>query len=365
MRTAALLALRDLSSHRWRALAWGSVFSIAVLAFVALSSYREALQNDYAFNADQMLIVGEAHAIAEYYGSRISAAEAEAALAGRGIDQAIPEIHELVGTSFRDAVLMKGVDLNGYAQLDAFTILKGRALQPGDSPRQAMIGIRLAERLAAEPGSLIRLRGRDFEVIGIFETGSYTENEAWVPLAGAQDLLGWGNDVSLYVIADDGKIKPGEQLGTGLSVQRRGERFSTFPQTWSAMLALIQVVTQAIGAAAALSLSAMLWRLAWQRRWQIAILRTIGFGRGVSAVYLGLQAAVISLAGGLVGMLGFVGVVRWMQVSLSGISVQPHVSFELILATSLWLCALTVLSVLAPVLMLSRLRVSSLLSADS
>ena len=111
------------------------------------------------------------------------------------------EIHTIVGTSLENAVLLKGVDLDHYAELDSFVVLAGRELRPGDSPRQAMIGSRLAERLGAGPGDTIRLRGRPFEVIGVFETGSYTENEAWVPLAGAQELLGWGQDVSLYVVA--------------------------------------------------------------------------------------------------------------------------------------------------------------------
>jgi ABC-type lipoprotein release transport system permease subunit len=360
---AAWLALRDLSAHGRQALALGTVFAIAVTAFVALGSYRRALATDYGGAFPDQLVIQETQSFAEFYGSRLSP-DVAAALEDLGISATIPEIHEIVGSSLQDAVLLRGVDLARYTELDAFAIRAGRGLQPGDSPRRAMIGARLADRLGAVPGDTIRLRGRPFEVIGVFETGSYTENEAWVPLAGAQELLGWGQDVSLFVVEDDGRLSPGAELLAGVSIVRRGELWSTFPQQWEGLMTVIGVVTQAIGLAAALSLAAMLWRLAWQRRRQIAILRSLGFSRAVFAMYLVVQGASIAIPGGASGALGAAALLRWVRPTLAGVSLHPHPTADLLISTGVWLGSLTLLGIAVPVWVLGGRRVAELLTNE-
>ena len=362
MRAALWLAWRDLGTYRWQGVAMGAVLAIAVLAFVALGSYRQALETDYAAPSAAFLVVQQDQSFAEFYGSRVPPETAGVLASGWGLDP-IPEIHAVVGTSLQDAILLRGVDVDRYNQLDPVAVVTGRGLTSGDTPRRAMIGVRLADRLGAGPGDVIQLRGRPFDVVGVFQTGTYTENEAWVPLAGAQQLLGWGEDVSLYVIPDDGSLNPGDRPGPGLSVVRRGELWSTFPRQWQGLLAQIQVVTQAIGLAAALSLAAMLWRLAWRRRWQVAVLRSLGFGRGMSVGYLGAQGAVIALAGGLAGTLGAEVLLQAVRLTLAGVSLRPQISLPILISTALWLGLLTLISVLAPTWVLGRRRVAELMAA--
>jgi len=363
MRVAAWLALRDLSVHRRQAVALGTVFALAVAAFVALGSYRQALLRGYEPARHDQLVVQETQSFGEFYGSRLSP-DIAVVLEDLGVTGAVPEIHTIVGTSLENAVLLKGVDLERYPELDSFVIRAGRGLQPGDSPRQSMIGMRLAERLEAMPGDTIRLRGRAFEVIGVFETGSYSENEAWIPLAGAQELLGWGQDVSLYVVADDGRLTPGEQVLAGVSVVRRGELWSTFPRQWEGLMAVIKAVTQAIGVAAALSLAAMLWRLARRRQWQIAVLRSLGFSRTVFAIYLMVQGASVAFAGGACGILGALALLRWVRPTLAGINLRPQLTADLLISTGVWLGFLTLLSVVVPVWVMGRRRVAELMISE-
>jgi len=363
MNVAAWLAVRDLAAHRRQAMTLVTVFAIAVTAFVALGSYRQALLRDYRSMREDQLVIQETQSFGEFYGSRLSP-DIAVVLQDLGITAPIAEIHAIVGTSLEDAVLLKGVDLEHYSTLDAFIIRAGRGLLPGDSPRQAMIGTRLAERLEAVPGDTIRLRGRPFEVIGVFQTGSYTENEAWIPLAGAQDLLGWGQDVSLYVVPDHSLLEPGEQLLDGVSVARRGELWSTFPRQWEGLMTLIGTVTQAIGLAAAFSLAAMLWRLAWRRRRQIAVLRSLGFSRTVFAIYLSVQGAAVALAGGACGILGAMALLRWARPTLAGVSLRPQLTAELLSSTGIWLGFLMLLSVVVPVWVLGRRRLAELMSGE-
>ncbi len=363
MRVAAWLALRDLAVHRRQALALGAVFAIAVTAFVALGAYRQTLIRDYASGRADLLVIQETQTFAEFYGSRL-APEIGLALGELGVVGAVPEIHAIVGTSLEDAVLLKGVDLERYRELDSFILRSGRGLAAGDGPRRAMIGTRLAERLGAAPGDTIRLRGRPFEVIGVFATGSYSENEAWVPLAGAQQLLGWGQDVSLFVVPEDGRLTPGQQLLEGVSIARRGELWSTFPRQWDGLMTLIGSVTQAIGMAGAFSLAAMLWRLAWRRRRQMAILRSLGFSRAVFAVYLAVQGTSIAAAGGMGGILTALAILRWVRPTLAGVSLRPQVTAAVLGQTGLWLAVWILLSVALPVVVLGRRRVAELISAE-
>jgi ABC-type lipoprotein release transport system permease subunit len=364
MKGAALLAMRDLTAHRWRVLAHVLVFSIAVMAYTALGSYQQSLYEDYRQWPEDQLIVQESNSFAEFFGSRISPDVAEA-LINQGAPWAVPEIHAIVGTTFQNTVLLKGVDLEHYTELDKFSIRNGRALNADDRPRTVMLGMRLAERLDASVGEPVRLRGREFEVIGIFETGTYTENEAWIPLTGAQDLLGWGNDVSLYIIPDDGSISADERIVENVSVLARGETWSEATEQWEPLLWLIGTVTHAIGLAAALSLAVMLWRLSWQRRWQFAILRTIGFSRKTYIVYLAIQGALIALTGGAVGTLAANQVMRLVTVTYGGLSLHPRLSGGQLTVTAVWLMALTTLSVLLPALILSRRRVGDLIHLRS
>jgi ABC-type lipoprotein release transport system permease subunit len=364
MMAAAVLAVRDLISHLWRVLAHALVFSIAIMAYTALGSYQRSLQEDYSQWPEDQLIVHEDNSFAEFFGSQISP-EVLAVLEARGLPWIIPEIHAIVGTSMDDAVLLRGVDLNQYHELDTFSIRHGRALEQGDSPRLTMLGVRLAERLEASIGDLVRLRGREFEVIGTFETGTYTENEAWVPLAGAQDLLGWDDDVSLYVILDDGSVVPGERLLPNLSVIPRGETWSEAPKQWGPLLKLIRTVTHAIGIAAALSLAVMLWRLGWHRRWQFAVLRTIGYSRKTYIEYLGIQALIVTTIGGVLGIAGASLAIRWVKISYGGLSLSTQLSTGQLAVTALWLSMLTAMSVFLPAWFLSQRRVGELINTRS
>jgi ABC-type lipoprotein release transport system permease subunit len=363
MSLSTWLAWRDLGSHRRQAGVLGSVFAIAVTAFVTLGAYGQALRADYPPAQHDYLVIQETQSFGEFYGSRLSN-EVEALLRARGVVSYVPEIHTIVGTSLANAVLVKGVALDRYASLDPFVVTDGRPLQPGDGPRTAMIGARLADRIHAATGGTVRLRGRVFEVVGIFETGSYAENEAWIPLAGAQDLLGWGTDVSLYVIPAGGALHPGDMLREGVSVAARGELWSTFPRQWEGLLTLIGAVTRAIGWAAAFGLATMLSRLAWDRRRQIAILRSLGFGRAVGVLYVGAQGALITFAGGGAGVLIALLLLRWARPTLAGVSLRPSVGASVLMSTASWTILLTLLSVLVPAWILGRRPVAEIIHGE-
>ncbi len=134
----------------------------------------------------------------------------EEELISLGYSRVIPAVHSFTATAGRDFQFVYGVDLEQYQDVERFQLLEGRVLQVGDPERSVMLGFLLAENIKAKPGDMISLRGRDFQVVGIFKTGTFTDNDAWISLPAAQTLLGWGEDVSYYLVPDGGVLKAGE-----------------------------------------------------------------------------------------------------------------------------------------------------------
>ena len=189
MRTLIRYSLQDLAAHWKLSLAMTLLIGASILFFLVISGYRLTLGREYAALPDVNLIVQESNTLGELYGSRIQAQVVEQ-LYALGVSQAIPEFHDTVGTSVDDMLMLRGVDPERYQTLDRLTLLSGQALQPGDPPRTAMLGRRLAEKLGVSAGQAALIRGRQFNVCGVFHTGTYADNEAWVSIADAQDLLG-------------------------------------------------------------------------------------------------------------------------------------------------------------------------------
>ena len=254
------LGLHDLFSHRRLALVMALSIAIAFGMLAILEVYRTGVADKYTELAPDLLLVHESQTLGEFYGSRLSSQVGDW-LSGMGFSMLIPEIHALTGTSARNAILLRGIDLGQYTRLESFSILEGRRLQPGDPPRQAMIGWRLARSRELKVGDVISLRGRDFDILGIFQNGTYMDNQAWISLADAQALLGWGQDVSIYIIPDGCFLHEGQQLPNGISVSRKGASLKFVAAQLQPILDLLRIVVAALGIATALALTNTLWRL--------------------------------------------------------------------------------------------------------
>jgi putative ABC transport system permease protein len=276
----------------------------------------------------------------------------------------VPEIHTVVGTTTENAVLLRGIPLDTYALVEEYKMVTGRPLIEGDVPRLAMIGARLAEERNLLPGDIMQIRGRDFQVVGIFDIGTYASNEVWVSLEDAQTLLGWGTDVSVYVIPNGEVYKEGDSLPGGISVVRKGDSGAVLLAEWDPFLRLLTHITTALGVAAAVALASILWRLAWLQRRELAILRSIGFGKGSLAGYLFVQGSMITLLGFLFGGLGALGLGRLTEIKTAGISIQAVFDIKVVLASLVFAACISVAGTSVPAWWLNRFNLSALLRAE-
>jgi putative ABC transport system permease protein len=355
--------LRDLFRHRRLVLIMSLTIAIATGMYLFLKVYRSGLAAEFRPEASGLLVVHDRQNVGDISGSRISGDVAER-LSGMGISMIIPEIRAVTGTAVQNATLLRGVDLEQYTRLERFSMRSGRRLQPGDPPRLAMVGALLAERQGLETGDRISLRGRNFEVVGIFENGTYMDNQAWIALDDAQSLLGWGGDVSVYVIPDEGILEEGDTLPGALSVSRKGEDLRLIAAQYRPMLDLWQIVSLALGIAASLTLANVLWRLAWLRRHEMAILRTIGFPNSSVAAYLLVQAAGVTSLGILLGGLFVLVLSTGIRLTVSSFTIVPQMDAVTLVPSLAWVGIIVMAGSLLPAWWLSNLNLGQLLHSE-
>lgn len=354
--------LQDLLKQ-WRlGSAMALVLATSYMGYTCLQAYQSSLANTFQTLPPGFLQVDEFGSV----GGRMQT-EVEALLIRLGVSQAIPEIHTVVGTSPQDAVLLRGVDPARYQQLQPLELLAGQALDSAAPRRSAMLGWRLAQRLSASPGSEVTLRGRTFRVTGIFRTDTFVDNEAWVSLQDAQELLGWTGMVTSYLVPDEGVLQVGmlhdAVLPEGLVALPRGESIRSSFEDYAVLLDLFTAVIQFVSAAAMLILTNVLLRLAWLHRYEMAVLRAAGFPRRAFAFYLASQAVCITLAGMLVGSAGALAISQGLDLWINGYELRAEFSRQVLANSLLWAAAITLLGSLLPAWWLGRSSPAQLLRA--
>ena len=341
------LAVRDMR-HRWRVMvALGTMVALTVAMVVLLDGYVHSIGARFR-SAQPSLVVQQESTVGEFAGSRISAAVGDD-LRALGFDP-VAEVHAVTGTSGTDAVLIAGVDPGRYQALDPYRLLGGRHLRAGEAQRTAMLGTLLADRLAVGTGGVVHLRGRAFAVVGVFELGTYLDDAAVVPLADAQALLGWGDDVSLYVVPEGGALADGDVLEGGLVVAPRGD--IALVDEWGPVIDLLVAAVRLLALGAIAVLAVALWRLAWLHRVDLGVLRLMGFGRATVNAYLGVQAVLLVAASSAVGVVAAVAVAPHLARTTLAVTTMPVID-----ATVLWRAAAVGAAVLAVALSTSVLAV--------
>jgi putative ABC transport system permease protein len=355
--------LRDLLNQWKLALAMSLVAAVALLFYLILVGFQNGLQTQFGKLDRSLLTVQEMGSFGEVYGSHLSA-KVGVRLQQLGASIVVPEIHDVIGTSMEDALLLRGVDLNQYDKVENFRLVSGRALGPGDLPRSAMIGYRLADNKNLTAGKTISLRGRDFNVIGIFRTDTYTDNEAWISLQDAQTLLGWGSDVSVYIIEEGGPIKVGDSLDGGATAAVRGESVQSLSSEYQPVIDDHGAAAQVMGLVTALTLANVLLRLALIRRRDLSILRTVGFQRRSLIIYLGIQALAIAGGGALLAGLGTLALTSILQLGVFGFEIRPIFDSSTLIKSALWFGLITSAGTILSVWTINRLNLARLLRTE-
>jgi predicted permease len=235
--------------------------------------------------------------------------------------------------------------------------------RPGSEPMVAVVSDGFWRSRGADPsmlGDTIRVNGRDYTVVGITSRGFTGSSaamapEVYVPLGSYElivnDLFREGSehtrldDRENHALVLIGRLQPGltedaataqlDVLARGLEEQYPGANrdqtlmvhrlrrlgISTNPGDDSglaAVLGLLQAMAGIVLLVACLNLANMMLAHGSARRKEIGVRLALGAGRGRVVRQLLVEGLVLSLAGGLVGLVIAFGTSRLLATSLSG-----------------------------------------------
>lgn len=357
------VALKNLWRRKGRMVLLVIGLAIGVATAVALMAITEAMQADVAVKLDEyganILVVPKANDLALSYGGITvgSAAYDVAALSVTDVERIrtiknaanisviAPKLLGAVPMGGRP-VLMAGVRFADELRLKRWWRVE-QGMEPSD-PTDALVGARLAQSLAIQPGDTIGVSSQAFRVVGILaENGSQDDDILFVDLSAAQQALGKPDAVSLVEVAALCTACPVEdiveQIGHVLPNARVTAlrqavtlRMETVGQLSRFALAVSAVVI-AIGALVVLT--TMLGAVA-ERRQEIGLFRALGFRqRHIGRVIL-TEAALVSVAGGTLGWLAGMGSAVFLAPRVA--NVAAPVPWDPVLGAAAVGCALAV-----------------------
>jgi putative ABC transport system permease protein len=336
------ITLRNLRRRKGRKFLLMSGLTIGVATVVALMAITATMQADVATKLDEyganILIVPKANDLSLSYGGVTVASAAydvgELTVSdldrittiknARNISVIAPKLLGAIPLSGR-SVLVAGVRFPDELRLKQWWDLDG---EEPDAPDEALVGLRLARVLDLQPGEKVEINGHAFRIAGILaENGSQDDDILFIDLTTAQQVMGKPQSVSLVEVAALCTECPVEDMVeqiSGVLPQARVTalrqavtlRMETVGQLSRFALAVSAVVV-AIGGLVVLT--TMLSAVA-ERRQEIGLFRALGFRqRHVMRIIL-IEAALVSLAGGLFGWLLGMGMAVLLTPHLANIT---------------------------------------------
>ncbi|GAB3371566.1 ABC transporter permease [Lysobacter rhizosphaerae] len=204
-------------------------------------------------------------------------------------------------------ITVRGVQPEAFALRPQLKIVEGRAFKPG--LRELIVGRGVTRQFqGAALGQTLRMRGSDWKVVGVFESGDSHDSELWADAEVAQTTFGRGGFSSLLVQLDGDNafqtLKDALKADPRMSVdvQREQDYYSAqtkqFRQQIGVLAGFVTLV-MALGAIFA-ALNTMYAAVAARGK-EIATLRAIGFGGLPVLASVMIESMVLSLVGGVLG----------------------------------------------------------------
>lgn len=204
-------------------------------------------------------------------------------------------------------ITVRGVEPAAFALRPQLRITEGRGYTQG--LRELIVGRGvLREFRGAELGKVVRMRGSDWTVVGVFDSGDAYESEVWTDLNVARTTFARTGSSSVLAALDAqdslGVIKRALSSDPRLTVDvvRQQDYFSGQTQQFRrtiGVLAGVVTVIMALGAVFA-ALNSMYAAVGARSR-EIATLRAVGFGGFPVLVSVMVEALVLALIGGMLG----------------------------------------------------------------
>lgn len=218
-------------------------------------------------------------------------------------------------------ITVRGVEPAAFPLRPNLRIVEGRMFKPG--LRELLVGRGVTRQFeGVEVGKTIRMRGSQWTVVGVFESGDAHESELWVDAEVAQSSFGRNGYSSILAGLEGPKsiktlesaLKADPRLNVDVTTQQAyfSAQTAQFRETIGTLAAVVTAI-MALGAIFA-ALNTMYAAVATRAK-EIATLRALGFGGLPVLVSVMLEAVTLSLLGGLIGAV--IAYVLFNNVSVS------------------------------------------------
>jgi len=206
-------------------------------------------------------------------------------------------------------ITVRGVEPAAFALRPQLRIVEGRAFQPG--LRELLVGRGVAAQFeGAGIGEALRMRGSDWTVVGVFESGDANESEMWADVEVAQTTfnrrgyssvrLALDGAAGLQTVKDALAADPRVNVDVETEQQYYSGQTRQFRDTIGILAGVVTAI-MALGATFA-ALNTMYAAVGARTR-EIATLRALGFGGGPVVLSVMVESLLLALAGGIVGAL--------------------------------------------------------------
>jgi putative ABC transport system permease protein len=206
-------------------------------------------------------------------------------------------------------ITLRGVEPAAFALRPDLKLVEGRNFTPG--LRELIVGRGVTRQFqGAEPGKIVRMRGSDWTVVGVFESGDAYESELWADLNVVRTTFARNGSSSVLVALDGAggfdKLKQSLSADPRLTVDviRQQDYFSGQTKQFRQTIGVLAGVVTAIMALGAIfaALNSMYAAVATRSK-EIATLRAIGFGGLPVLASVMIEALLLALVGGIIGAL--------------------------------------------------------------
>lgn len=194
--------LKNVLRRKFRTVLTTVGVSVAIAAVVALLSitrgYERSTKEAYSLRGVDMVVrrAGVANqatsSLREDIGERLAAVS--------GVERVASSLYNFVSIEEQSAVKLNGYPVDSF-KFNTLTSTSGRLLK-ADDEKAIVLGTTLAEQLGKKVGDKVEIVGDEFEVVGIFESGTMVENrEAIIKLHELQTLMGKPGNVNNFELA--------------------------------------------------------------------------------------------------------------------------------------------------------------------
>jgi putative ABC transport system permease protein len=204
-------------------------------------------------------------------------------------------------------ITLRGVEPSAFALRPQLRIVEGRTFTPG--VRELIVGRGVLRQFqGAEVGKVLRMRGSDWTIVGVFESGDAYDSELWADLNVARTTFGRSGSSSVLAALEGPagfeKLKRALAADPRLTVDVISQQdyftgqTKQFRQTIGVLAGVVTAI-MALGAIFA-ALNSMYAAVATRGK-EIATLRAIGFGGLPVLVSVMIESLLLALAGGVLG----------------------------------------------------------------